>query len=126
MIIELRSLLPACEEEESLRGPGKNSPGEKREGEERLVAEAELRPADLPQVFPAPENVPSPGSSPVSGFFLAAPPGAAGAAGTASVDDRIPELLERLVDTAERSAALSERIADLMERQNSLSAPVYA
>lgn len=119
MIIELRSLLPAREEEESPCSPGKTGPGETPEVNERSPVEMEFRSAELPRTSPIPESVPFPEPSPISGFFPAAGSDAAG-------DDRILELLGRLVDTAERSAALSERIADLMERQSSVSGPVYA
>ena len=133
MIVELRSLLPALEEEESPRGPATSAPGEKREAEEAPLVEAELRSADLSRALPSPQSAPSPGivSFPV---FLAegglqperSPFSAAGETGGASGDDRIPELLERLLDAAERGAAFSERIADLMERQGAVPTPVYA
>ena len=41
-------------------------------------------------------------------------------------DDRILELLERLLAAVERSAAFTEQIADSMERQSAVSVPVYA
>ena len=142
MIVELRSLLPALEEEESPRGPVKSAPGEKREAEEAPLVEAELRSADLSQVLPSslpPPSPPSPLPSPSRGnvsfpVFLPesglqperSPFSAAEETGGAFRDDRIPELLERLLDAAERSAVFSERIADLMERQGAASTPVYA
>ena len=139
MIVELRSLLPALEEEESPRGPAKSAPGEKREAEEAPLVEAELRSADLSQVLPLPLPSPSLLPSPSRGnvsfpVFLPesglqperSPFSAAEETGGAFRDDRIPELLERLLDAAERSAVFSERIADLMERQGAAPTPVYA
>ena len=145
MIVELRSLLPALEEEESPRGPAKSAPGEKREAEEAPLVEAELRSADLSQVLPlplpspsllpSPSPLPSPSRGNVSfPVFLPesglqperSPFSAAEETGGAFRDDRIPELLERLLDAAERSAVFSERIADLMERQGAAPTPIYA
>ena len=41
-------------------------------------------------------------------------------------ENRIPELLERLLAAAARGADSSERIADLMERERAAVSPVYA
>ena len=112
MIIELRSLFPARGEEESSHGPE-----EKHEAKEGAFAEPELRSADLPQAPPSPAAPEAAGRE---------TPGIGERSGGISGDDRILELLGRLLDAAERSAAFSERIADLTERKSSDSAPVYA
>ena len=118
MIIELRSLLPASEEEERSPRSGENGSGAKHEAAETPAVEVEIRsagpsrPSSSPSAgSPVPENSLSPEPEGPGGSFR---------------DDRIPELLERLLAAAERNAAFSEQIADLMERQSSDPAPVYA
>ena len=215
MIIELRTLLPAREGEESPQRPGKNTPGEKHEetplvdveirsaaapppapasvspdavsypaslpapvgndrpagisdavsypfslpapvGNDRPAGASDAvsysvslpapmgndRPAGIPDAVSCPASLPAPGmngrpagdsdevSYPASfpGTPLVpenSPSPAFEGAGTFS-DDRIPELLERLLEAAERSAAFSEQIADSLERQSAVSGPVYA
>ena len=118
MIVELRSLLSASEEEERSQRSGENGSGVKQEAAEPPVVEVDIRSAGPPRASsslsagsPVPENFLPPASEGYGGAFR---------------DDRIPELLERLLAAAERNAAFSERIADLMERQSSEPAPVYA
>ncbi len=133
MIIELRSLLPARGEEESLPGPGKNSPAEKSGAGEVPAVEVEIRSAGLSQPSspspppPMPEafsfSAPPQGSFPLPENSLTpAPEGP----GSDFGDERIPELLTRLLAAAERNADFAERIADLMERQSSGPVPAYA
>ena len=122
MIIELRSLLPVSEEEETPRDPGKNRPEARHEG--MPPADVEIRSAASPS---APENESFsaylPGSPLLPEHSVSPASEGAGPSG----DDRIPELLERLLDAAERGAASSEQIAELIERQSpASSSPVYA
>ena len=129
MIIELRSLLSARGEEEGLQNPAKNTSAEKQEAGEAPAVEAEIRSADPSQPSPSPTPEARSFSAPVQGSFtlpeISLPPASEGPGG-ASGNDRIPELLTRLLAAAERNAEFSERIADLMERQSSNPAPVYA
>ena len=121
MIIELRSLLPALPEEEN-GNPRK--PERKPEPGAAPVVEVELRSDGAPRT---PEGAPFSASLPERALLPEeASAHGPGSTGDASRDDRVPELLERLLGAAERSAVSSEQIAGLMERQNSVSAPVYA
>ena len=85
------------------------------------IRSADLLPLPLPEDFSFAASVPAGSLIPENSFSA---PAYEGPGGT-SRDDRIPELLERLLNAAERSAAFSEQIADLMERQSSEPAPAY-
>ena len=172
MIIELRSLLPALQEEENSRNPGKKPPEagdfpvadaepvpsgplsaeeEKHHGEENAAGAAPVVKAEIRSADPAPAQggAPLAASQPEwpflpevslpreSGGVAASQPEwpfrpevslprESGEVADAFHDDRVPELLERLLGAAERSADFSEQIAGLMEQQNSVSAPAYA
>ena len=126
MIIELRTLLPVREEEESPQSSGKNSPGEKHE--ETPLVDVEIRSAAPPrtpsQVFP--EELSYSTSFPGSPLIPENPPFSASEGAGITGDGRILELLERLIAAAERSAVFAEQIADSLERQSAVSVPAYA
>ena len=150
MIIELRSLLPALQEEENSRNPGKKSQEagdfpvvdaepfpsgppsaeeEKHYGEDNAAGAAPVVKAEIRSADPAPAQGGAlfAASQPEWPFLpeVSLPRESEGVA-DAFHDDRVPELLERLLGAAERSADFSEQIAGLMEQQNSVSAPAYA